>query len=104
MTKYFASLDASNTVVNVECLDEENCLGPTGAFSEPIAVAYLQEVFGGGIYIETRDEVGFRGGRQALSGDTWDPEADRFFPKRPTDDSVWSDEIDAWITPDPGTV
>jgi hypothetical protein len=99
MTRFFAQLNDSNEVVHVECLDDENSVGADGVHSEAIGIAFLQHLFGDLRYVETRDEDGFRGSRQASPGDTWDPVGQRFYPLIPFEGAVWDDETNAWLAP-----
>ena len=85
---HFAELDSNNIVLRVVVIHNEDIKTSSGFESEELGIAFCQNLFGGGTWIQTsytgKIRTNFAG-----TGFTYDPERDAFIPPKPEDYPSW---------------
>jgi len=85
---HFAELDSDNVVLRVVVIHNEDIKSSSGFESEELGIAFCQNLFGGGTWIQT-SYTGKMRKNFAGAGFTYDTERDAFIPPKPEDYPSW---------------
>ena len=95
---HFAKLDENNQVTEVVAVNNDVLQNLPFPDSEPIGVAFLQSLFGPGIWKQTSYNNNFRGNYAGLSM-TYDTENDIFIRPKPFPSWVLNKQTASWNAP-----
>ena len=95
---YFAKLDEINTVVEIQVVNDQECLNENGVVSEEKGVNFLQSLFGGIWKMTAHD--GFRKNYAHIGG-VYDPARNAFIPIKPHPSWILVEATCQWEPPTP---
>jgi hypothetical protein len=96
---HFAEIDATNTVVRVIVVDNNELLNENNVEIEALGCEYLTNLLGG-TWVQTSYNANFRG-KFAGTGDTYDTSKDLFIPKKLFPSWTLGTDNLTWIPPVP---
>ena len=79
---HFAELDNNNVVTRVVVIDNKDILDANGNESESVGIAFCQQLFNGGTWVQTSYNKKFRK-NYAVIGGTYRADIDAFIPIQP---------------------
>jgi len=85
---HFAELDSSNIVLRVVVVHNEDIKTSSGFESEELGIAFCQNLFGSGTWVQTSYTGKIRTNFAGV-GFTYDTERDAFIPPKPEDYPSW---------------
>jgi len=98
---HFAKLDSNNIVLNVNVVNNSDCMDANGVEREEIGIAFLVQWSGGYPYWKQTSYNGNIRKNYAGIGFTYDAERDAFIPPKPFESWVLNEETCRWDAPTP---
>ena len=98
---HFAKLDENNVVLEVNVVNNSDCMDANGVEREEIGIAFLVQWSGGYPYWKQTSYNGNIRKNYAGIGFTYDAERDAFIPPQPFESWVLNEETCRWDAPTP---